>query len=84
MHGRVFFRSFGKELIEGGLVVIWPGESALFPFGEDRLWIPFLAVTPSLSVDISQTGLYFFSFPSAQHFADPGDFLAFCIIIKIH
>lgn len=32
------------ERTERGLVVIWPGESALFPFGEDRLWIPFLAV----------------------------------------
>lgn len=45
------------ERTEQGLEVIWPGESALFPFGEDRLWIPFLAVTPSPSVDISQTGL---------------------------
>lgn len=40
-----------------GLAVIWPGESALFSLGEDRLWIPFLAGTPSLSVDISQTVL---------------------------
>lgn len=45
------------ERTEWGLEVIWPGESALFPFGEDRLWVPFLAVTPSLSVDISQTVL---------------------------
>lgn len=45
------------ERTEWGLEVIWPGESALFPFGEDRLWVPFFAVTPSLSVDISQTVL---------------------------
>lgn len=36
-----------------GLLMIWPGESALFPFGEDRLWIAFFAV----AVDLSQTVL---------------------------
>lgn len=36
-----------------GLLVIWPGESALFSFGEDRLWIAFFAV----AVDLSQTVL---------------------------
>lgn len=75
VHGRRFFRSFGEEL---NGVWWWSGQGSLplFPFGEDRLWIPFLAVTPSLSLHISQTGLYFFSFPSAQHFADPGDFVS--------
>lgn len=61
MHGCVLSKdrhlSGVLEITEWGLVVIWPGESALFPFGEDRRWIPFLAVTPSLSVDISQTVL---------------------------
>lgn len=39
--GQTFVRSldqkdyFGKE--KKGLLVIWPGESAVFSFGEDRL-----------------------------------------------
>lgn len=37
-------KGFSRRGTEGGLLVIWPGESAFFSFGEDRLWITFFAV----------------------------------------
>jgi len=47
--GIELFQEFGPKgfswgRTEGGLLVIWPGESAFFSFGEDRLWITFFAV----------------------------------------
>lgn len=59
--GIELFQEFGPKgfswgRTEGGLLVIWPGESAFFSFGEDRLWNYILcSVIPSVSVDFSQT-----------------------------